>query len=56
MFGSDFFKVLQFIMDALRLFARIFGDDDDRKNDDECQKNHRHEIDKIIKPPKHNLN
>ncbi len=48
MFGQDFFKMLQFIMDALRLFARIFGDENDRKNDDKVQGNHRHEIDKII--------
>lgn len=48
MFGQDFFKVLQFIMAALRLFARVFGDADDRKNDDETQGNHRHEVDKVI--------
>jgi len=47
-FGSDFFKVLEFIMAALRLFARIFGDADDRKNDDEVQSNHRHEVDKVM--------
>jgi len=35
MFGRDFFKTLNFIMAALRLFARIFGDDKDRKADDE---------------------
>lgn len=49
MFGKDFFKILEFVMAALRLFARIFGDDDDRKNDDETQSNHRHEVEKIIK-------
>jgi len=48
MFGQDFFKMLQFIMDALRLFARIFGDENDKVNDDKNQSNHRHEIEKII--------
>jgi len=48
MFGADFFKIIQFVMDALRLFARIFGDEKDRENDDKVQSNHRHEIEKII--------
>jgi len=52
MFGQDFFKIIQFIMDALRLFARVFGDDSDRANDDKCQNNHRHEIEKIISADK----
>ncbi|MBA7682975.1 hypothetical protein ES703_91331 [subsurface metagenome] len=52
MFGEDFFKIIQFAMAVLRLFARIFGDAEDRKNDDKCEQNHRHEVDKIIPPPK----
>lgn len=48
MFGRDFFKILEFVMAALRLFARIFGDDEDRKNDDITQGNHKHEVDKVI--------
>lgn len=48
MFGQDFFKILQFVMDALRLFARIFGDAEDKANDDKNQQNHKHEIDSII--------
>lgn len=31
MFGKDFFKVLSFIVQALRLFAAVFGDDADKK-------------------------
>lgn len=49
MFGSDFFKILEYIVAALRLFARIFGDDDDKKADDEAQSNHRHEVESIIR-------
>ena len=28
--GSDFFKILDFIMAVLRMFAEIFGDDDEQ--------------------------
>jgi len=49
MFGSDFFKIMQFIHDVLRLFGRIFGDDEDKKNDDRAQSNCRHEIEKLHK-------
>ena len=48
MFGTDFFKMLEFVMAALRLFARIFGDDEDRENDDKTQGNHVHEAAKVI--------
>jgi len=48
MFGTDFFKILEFVMAALRLFARIFGDDEDRLNDDKTQGNHVHEANKVI--------
>lgn len=47
-FGEDWFKTIQFVMAVLRLIARIFGDDEDKKNDDEIQGNHAHEVDKII--------
>lgn len=47
-FGQDFFKTVQFIVAVLRLLARIFGDDDDKKSDDEIMGNHAHEIDTII--------
>ena len=36
-FGKDFFQILEFVVAILRLFARVFGDDDDRKADDEQQ-------------------
>ena len=48
MFGSDFFKILEFVHAILRLFGRIFGDDDDKKNDDKVQSNCKHEVVKII--------
>jgi hypothetical protein len=48
-FGRDFFKIIAFAMQILRLFARIFGDDDDKKIDDEVQGNHIHELDKVIR-------
>jgi len=48
-FGADFFKTVQFIVAVLRLLARIFGDNDDKKIDDEISGNHAHEIEEIIK-------
>lgn len=30
-FGSDFFKIFNFAIQLLRLFAKIFGDDEDKK-------------------------
>lgn len=48
-FGEDFFKIIQFVMAVLRLIARIFGDDEDKKHDDNIMGNHAHEIDKIVK-------
>ncbi len=47
-FGQDWFKTIQFVMAILRLIARIFGDDEDKKTDDEIQGNHAHEADKVI--------
>lgn len=47
-FGEDFFKIIQFVMAVMRLIARIFGDDDDKKHDDEIMGNHAHEVDKVI--------
>lgn len=46
-FGTDFFKVLAFVMQVLRLFARVFGDKDDQKADDEVSDNHIHELNKM---------
>ena len=48
MFGGDFFKIIQFVIAIMRLWGRVFGDDEDRANDDAAQENHRHEIDVII--------
>ena len=30
-FGSDFFKILNLVIQIMRMFANIFGDDDDKK-------------------------
>lgn len=30
-FGSDFFKIFNFIIAIVRLFAEIFGDDESKK-------------------------
>jgi len=32
MFGKDFFKILKFAFAILKLFTKIFGDDEDRDN------------------------
>lgn len=29
-FGSDFFKILNLVIQIMRLFARVFGDDDEK--------------------------
>lgn len=52
MFGGDFFKIIQFVMAIMRLWGRVFGDDEDRENDDRAESNHRHEIDSIINKKK----
>lgn len=30
-FGTDFFKIFNFAIQLLRLFAKIFGDDEEKK-------------------------
>lgn len=30
-FGRDFFKILGFVVQIMRMFAAIFGDDEDKK-------------------------
>jgi len=30
-FGADFFKILNLVIQIMRLFASVFGDDDDKK-------------------------
>lgn len=47
-FGTDFFRIIQFVVAIMRLIGRIFGDDEDKKIDDDIQGNHAHEADKII--------
>ena len=30
-FGADFFKILNLVIQIMRLFAKVFGDDSDQK-------------------------
>lgn len=48
-FGSDFFKVLELVVAILRMFARIFGDADDRQADDEQRAQHGDYAEKLVK-------
>lgn len=34
LFGQDFFKIIRFAMAIIELFAKIFGDNQDRENGD----------------------
>lgn len=36
-FGSDFFKIFNFAIQLLRLFAKIFGSDEDKKHVEESE-------------------
>lgn len=47
-FDKNYFKYAQLIVAILRLIGRIFGDSDDKANDDTSETNHKHEIDHII--------
>ena len=49
MFGSDFFKVVQFVVAVMRLMARIFGDESDVKNDDDAFNHNSEGVEKIVK-------
>lgn len=35
MFGSDFWKILKFVIALLKLMAQIFGNDEDKKSAEE---------------------
>ena len=48
MFGSDFFKVIQFITALLRLIAQVFGNEEDKKNDTEQFNHNSATVEKII--------
>jgi len=30
-FGADFFKILNLVIQIMRLFAKVFGDEEDKK-------------------------
>lgn len=34
-FGKDFFKIFNLVIQIIRLFGRVFGDDEDKKAVDE---------------------
>ena len=36
-FGTDFFKILNLVIQIMRLFTRVFGDEEDQKAVDESQ-------------------
>ncbi len=36
-FGKDFFRIFNFAIQLLRLFARIFGDDEDKQEVEESE-------------------
>lgn len=48
-FGTDFFKTIQFVLAILRLLARIFGEESDKKLDDTFGENCIHDIDATVK-------
>jgi hypothetical protein len=48
-FGSDFFKILEFVIAALRMFARLFGDEEDQKADDETREKYGDYGEKLVK-------
>lgn len=47
--GKDFFLIAKFVVAVIRLFGRVFGDQDDRKSDDEVENNHSHDAEVVIK-------
>lgn len=36
-FGTDFFRILNLVIQIMRLFAKVFGDDADKKAADESE-------------------
>lgn len=37
-FGRDFFKILNIVVQLMRMFASVFGDAEDKKEADESRK------------------
>lgn len=48
-FGTDFFKILQFVVSVMRVIARVFGDKEDKDLDDKFGSNHLHDVDETVK-------
>jgi len=46
-FGGDIWNWFAFIWQALRLWRRVFGDDEDKSDDDKIASNHSTEIYKM---------
>ena len=49
MFGSDFFKVFEFAIAIVRLFAKIFGDKADQKAADDFGTNGNNGSDSVVR-------
>lgn len=37
LFGADFFKILNLVVQVMRLFSKVFGDDKDKKAAEESE-------------------
>jgi len=48
-FGTDYFKIIQFILALVRLIARIFGDQTDKELDDKFGTNCICDVDASVK-------
>ncbi len=48
-FGSDYFKIIQFVLAIVRLIARIFGEQTDKDLDDKFGTNCIHDVDRTVK-------
>jgi len=49
MFGEDFFKIFEFAIAIVRLFAKIFGDKDDQEKADSFGTNGNNGSETIVK-------
>jgi len=47
-FGADYFRIIEFVIAVLRLLAKIFGDDDDRKADKDTKDKYGDYAEKIV--------
>lgn len=47
-FGADYFKIIEFVIAVLRLLAKIFGTEEDRKADAEAKSKYGDFAEKIV--------